>query len=249
MKVGHIVKSINPGKPLRSGGELYDLAVVVCLEPFTLVSMHGDMRWSSTVKPENFQKVGAALPERFNELVRRLAPEHQIRMPQGESLLSNQLGNGLTLLMLGLRSMAVDLQATYKSKVYGDRPNDSYGWFFEYQPEAGHWKAYRQCYDHELVTIRRQFQAGRVFSVKANGPVYKSSEAFDREHAEGQSLQPPIQGQMVYVNGSGGGSAQGQPVVQAAGGGAGAGQEVVGIAATGGGQTHKNFPSGVGITE
>ena len=45
---------------LRSGCGQYDRAVVASLSPFVLVSEWGDMRWSATVSPEDFEKCGEA---------------------------------------------------------------------------------------------------------------------------------------------------------------------------------------------
>jgi hypothetical protein len=50
-----------PGRgTLCCGGGSYGRAVVASMEPFILVSEGGDMLWSATVEPENFERVGEA---------------------------------------------------------------------------------------------------------------------------------------------------------------------------------------------
>lgn len=50
-----------PGQdPLRSGCSQYGAAIVLIVDPFTIVSPSGDMVWSSTVRCENFEVVGRA---------------------------------------------------------------------------------------------------------------------------------------------------------------------------------------------
>ena len=61
MKPGDIVKPTQVSRfQLRSGSSWYPDAVVVMVEPLILVSRDGDMRWSSTVRPEYFEVCGRA---------------------------------------------------------------------------------------------------------------------------------------------------------------------------------------------
>lgn len=69
MKVGDIVKPIN-GRLAHI--VLHADAVVVSVTPFVLVSREADMRWSATVKPENFKVVGHASTEVTNRCLRQL---------------------------------------------------------------------------------------------------------------------------------------------------------------------------------
>jgi hypothetical protein len=48
------------GNVLRSGCEMYRSAIVLSVEPLVLVSHETDMRWSATVKPEQFATIGRA---------------------------------------------------------------------------------------------------------------------------------------------------------------------------------------------
>lgn len=48
------------GNVLRCGSGWYDKAVVLSVDPFELVSEAGDMRWTSTIKIDDFEKVGEA---------------------------------------------------------------------------------------------------------------------------------------------------------------------------------------------
>lgn len=43
------------GRYLRSGAAMYEMAVVISVEPFALASTDGDMLWQSTVKPDEFE--------------------------------------------------------------------------------------------------------------------------------------------------------------------------------------------------
>lgn len=59
MKVGNIVKPTKEsGFYLVSGGQWYDEAVIISLEPFVLTSLESDMRWEYTIKKENFEVIG-----------------------------------------------------------------------------------------------------------------------------------------------------------------------------------------------
>jgi hypothetical protein len=56
---GQIVRyRADSGSYLRSGASAYGAAVVVNTRPLVLVSADCDMRWQSTVKPENLEIVG-----------------------------------------------------------------------------------------------------------------------------------------------------------------------------------------------
>lgn len=57
---------------LHSGCERYCSATVLSLQPFVLVSYLGDMRWSATVKVEDFKPYRrASIRERWNAWLRR----------------------------------------------------------------------------------------------------------------------------------------------------------------------------------
>jgi hypothetical protein len=71
MKIGSIVKR-KDGRELRSGSSAYGAAIVVSLEPFILVSEHADMRWSATVKKEEFEAISEASPELLQTAMNRL---------------------------------------------------------------------------------------------------------------------------------------------------------------------------------
>ena len=70
--VGDLVRPISEECLLASGCSRYDFAVVVSVNPFVLVSEKSDMKWSSTVKPENFIAFGTAKPEMLERCRRRL---------------------------------------------------------------------------------------------------------------------------------------------------------------------------------
>ncbi len=72
LEVGDIVKPINPENVLRSGCELYEDAVVISLDPFVLSSRGADMRWSATVSPEKFTKIGEADTELLTKAQTRI---------------------------------------------------------------------------------------------------------------------------------------------------------------------------------
>lgn len=72
MEVGSIVESKDPnGNPLHCGSGSYGAAVVVQLEPFIMVSMSGDMRWSTRKKDEQ-QVIGKATPSVLAIAMKRL---------------------------------------------------------------------------------------------------------------------------------------------------------------------------------
>lgn len=62
MRVGDFVEPKHP-HVLRSGCSQYSRAVVVSIDPFVLVSEHADMKWSSTVKKENFIQTGDSMED------------------------------------------------------------------------------------------------------------------------------------------------------------------------------------------
>lgn len=72
LKIRDLVAPIDQRYSLVSGCSEYNVAVVVSIDPFVLVSFGGDMRWQSTVSPENFSKIGMANDEDFDICVRRL---------------------------------------------------------------------------------------------------------------------------------------------------------------------------------
>ena len=70
MKVGDIVQRKDNGM-LRSGCEAYPRAVVASTSPFCLISEESDMRWSATVKRDDFKVVGLADEETFKRVATR----------------------------------------------------------------------------------------------------------------------------------------------------------------------------------
>ena len=71
LKVGEIVSPIGLHQ-LRSGCSVYDVAVVVQSDPLVLVSTGTDMRWESSINPENFHAVGVATDEQLTRCMSRL---------------------------------------------------------------------------------------------------------------------------------------------------------------------------------
>ena len=59
LSVGDLVESV-PGHALACGSGIYPHAVVVCLNPFALVSVAGDMLWTATQTPQTVRRVGIA---------------------------------------------------------------------------------------------------------------------------------------------------------------------------------------------
>lgn len=57
---------------LRSGCSEYHTAIVLSVEPFVLASQSGDMRWSATVRREDFLRFRAATPEEIEKVKHRL---------------------------------------------------------------------------------------------------------------------------------------------------------------------------------
>ena len=69
--VGDLVAPNDSIHTLASGCGRYDRAVVVCTNPFILVSEEGDMRWN-TVKAEHYKVVGYADAETLKVCIDRL---------------------------------------------------------------------------------------------------------------------------------------------------------------------------------
>lgn len=77
MQIGDIVVSKdNERDPLRSGCEYYDKAVCVQAEPFTLVSLGGDMRWNNRNK-EQHAVVGRASKTQLAVCMQRLHKDNR----------------------------------------------------------------------------------------------------------------------------------------------------------------------------
>lgn len=72
MKVGSMVCAINPRHTLHCGSGAYTHAIVTSMEPFILVSEGCDMRWSATVKPEDFYHVTTAEPHILKACMERM---------------------------------------------------------------------------------------------------------------------------------------------------------------------------------
>jgi hypothetical protein len=198
MKIAQIVKPAHASTALRSGAEQWEVAVVVSMEPFVLVSPCATMKWS-TLKAESFQVVGACPAHIFNKVVSRLDPEEQIRLPQGESFMNATLGNGLTLMLLGLAPMTMDL---VKKNQFGD-DNPTYGWFFNYVADAGWWKTYRKGSDQEIATCIKQAEDGIVLgSNRGKSRVYKTfsrqDQDFDAALMEHRSVKTIVQAAGLY---------------------------------------------------
>ncbi len=70
--LGDIVASMDERYPLRSGGAVYGAAIVASLDPVMLISQHGDMRWTSTIRPETWEVRRRATAEEFKPVLERL---------------------------------------------------------------------------------------------------------------------------------------------------------------------------------
>lgn len=158
LALGDLVTNTDPGNPLRSGGEGYACAIVACVEPFKLVSPASDMLWSSR-DPEEHHVIGTCAPDRYNHAQNRLDPELQTRMPQGESLLCNQLGNGLTLIALSIEPIALNL----------NKESTSYGWAFYFNPDTNLWHAKHELSEEQLI---------KYSAMAADGVVMHGRDAF-----------------------------------------------------------------------
>lgn len=74
MKIGNIVTyKDGTGRHLRSGGSAYPYAIVALLDPLTLISSEGDMKWSATVEAEHLEVKGDASIEQMKIVNDRLA--------------------------------------------------------------------------------------------------------------------------------------------------------------------------------
>lgn len=72
MKIGSIVKPTEISNfSLSSGCQIYNKAIVIELEPFTLVSENMDMKWTSTVNKSDFEVVGEIEISKINDYFRR----------------------------------------------------------------------------------------------------------------------------------------------------------------------------------
>jgi hypothetical protein len=155
-----------------------------------LVSASSDMMWS-THKADDYDRTGRAPAEVINAIQRRLPAEAQFRAPCGESLLSNQLGCGLTLVRVGLEVLAVDLNQKVRiwpsmgrwSAEIAQEDNPSYGWLFRYTAGDQLWHALRHCAAAELETLQNLAQAHRVQATDPNSGGLYLVDAF-REAAE-----------------------------------------------------------------
>lgn len=70
--IGSLVQPISIKDQLFSGCCIFHFAVVVSLDPFVLVSEKADMRWKSTVEPEQFYEFGLAGDVLLKKCMRRL---------------------------------------------------------------------------------------------------------------------------------------------------------------------------------
>jgi hypothetical protein len=70
-EVGQAVQR-KDGSQLRSGAEAYRYAIVVQVEPLVLVSRGTDMRWSATVKIDDFAAFGKVKDDVLQACMRRL---------------------------------------------------------------------------------------------------------------------------------------------------------------------------------
>lgn len=167
LKLGDRIKSDRAA--LRSGAGEYGAGVVGCLDPFLVVSPASDMLWS-TLDADDFDSIGPASAEVINAIQRRLPPSEQFRAPYGESLLSAQLGCGLTLTQIGVEVLAVDLNEKIKTwpcmgswaqKIAQD-DNTSYGWVFRYAAAENLWRASYQASEEQLKTMKNNAKMGMV---------------------------------------------------------------------------------------
>lgn len=71
MQVGAAVKPAD-GRPMFSGSQTYGGAIVLSMEPFVLTSVDGDMRWASTVQPQDFAVFGQVTKTHLAKVMRRL---------------------------------------------------------------------------------------------------------------------------------------------------------------------------------
>lgn len=84
LNVRDLVKPVSPCR-LRSGAWEYERAIVASLNPFTLVSVDGDMVWSCTIKASEVRKCGLATEVEWQAVQERLAtepPQEQSEPPQ-----------------------------------------------------------------------------------------------------------------------------------------------------------------------
>lgn len=76
IKVGDVVVVAGQGHSLRSGGSWYPFAICAATEPmFTLVSEHGDMRWSTALPSMPLRAVGRATPVQMTAVNKRYAAD------------------------------------------------------------------------------------------------------------------------------------------------------------------------------
>lgn len=151
MKLGTVVIP-KPGYYLRSGAEAYSSAVVCSEDPFMLVSTAGDMLWNTTVAEENFEPVCMGSPELINHCMHRIEPRFRVVMNVGDSLLTNKLGCGLTLLKTAKISVAADLR----------KSSDAYGWIY-WNKEVEYWQPVYQMNTESLVAAIVQAEKCIVF--------------------------------------------------------------------------------------
>lgn len=73
MKVRDIVKPTEEsGYILASGAWRYEVAIVVSLKPFILVSIEADMIWKLTVNKEDFKVIGEASSKVLKKCMKRI---------------------------------------------------------------------------------------------------------------------------------------------------------------------------------
>lgn len=78
MKVGDVViPNPHSNTVLASGCGRYSCAICVSVEPFILVSIHTDMKWSCTVKEEDFVALCQAHPNIVEKCMERLSVEER----------------------------------------------------------------------------------------------------------------------------------------------------------------------------
>jgi hypothetical protein len=78
IKVGDIVIPASAGQNLRSGANWYPFAICVAVTPmFTLVSEHGDMKWSTTLPSMPLRAIGRATPEQMVVANRRYTADRE----------------------------------------------------------------------------------------------------------------------------------------------------------------------------
>lgn len=144
MRVGEIVMPAFEGVELRKGESVYEQAVVLSLDPFKVCTMDGFHHWDDQERTNYISRQSWVPHATLNTLIRALPPEEQVRAPERESLMSNQLGCGLILTEVSIEPKAVELRPEHSA----------YGWLFTYKPSLNLWCAQRRLEGEELANAK-----------------------------------------------------------------------------------------------